>query len=242
MVAEHGFGARAQARSLPAGRRPRSREGRASALPDIRAGPAGEQERQEWLDALQDVKERVTTLENVQRSHAQSIAGNSSLINEVNLKLGNATEDIANYKTYLQGCLFSDTTSVQNSFNVLDKKVYEFTKLLTDVLQVKMAATDEKLQVIQTSLDELSSQFAGKEDKTESQPAPQCFDIQAQLMPTPAVGESTFAEPVYVGRPVNPQDVQRATLQAQGCQTSPFIAGQVVEQQPAVDPLQTNDC
>ena len=133
---EHGFGARAAARSLPAGRKARSRDGRD--LPDIRSGPAGVQERTEWLDALQDVKERISTVETTQRSHAQSIAGNSALINEVNLKLGNATEDIANYKTYIQGCLFSDTTSVQNSFNALDKKVYEFTKLLTDVLQVKI--------------------------------------------------------------------------------------------------------
>ena len=37
-------------------------------------GPTGPQERQEWMDALADVKERVTSVENNQRNLAQSLA------------------------------------------------------------------------------------------------------------------------------------------------------------------------
>ena len=213
---------------------------------ELRAGPAGEQERREWLDALQDVKERITTVENTQRSHANSIAGNAALIDRIKVKLENTDDDIVNYKTYIQGCLYSDTTSVENSFKVLDAKVYEFTKLLTDVLQVKMTATDDRLEAIQAKLDEMNSKLNAKEDRADlfpcgDQHGAQRFDIQAASLPTPKPGESAIAEEIYVGRPVKPQDLQMATAQSQQVQTSPFVPGQIVEQQPARDPLQEND-
>ena len=237
---ERGFGSR----SLPP-RRPRSRDGRGNTS-EIRSGPAGHEERREWLDALEDVKERVKTIETTQRSHAQSIAGNSSLIEKLHAKIGATDVDIVNYKEYISQTLFSGPTSVQKSFEMLDARVYEFSRLVSEVLQVRISATDAKLDSIQATLDELGIRLRSQEDRIDSQshekPAPQTFDIQAQALATPGVGGSNVAEEVYVGRPVTPQDLRQNQVATQECQTSPFIPGRVVEQQAiAKDPMQEND-
>ena len=73
--AEHGT--RTRGRSSRSGRSDRSRE-RDSGEPVlgtvIRSGPAGPQERMEWLDALQDCQTRIQTLEANNRSLAQKAA------------------------------------------------------------------------------------------------------------------------------------------------------------------------
>ena len=57
----------------------------------IRSGPAGPQERQEWMDALADCKERISTLETNNRNLAQRSA-------EHDHKFKIVGDDIAAYK------------------------------------------------------------------------------------------------------------------------------------------------
>ena len=70
-------------------RQNRSRErtigGRTQSQPtlELRTGPAGVQERQEWMEALADVKERVTTLERNDRTKAGKIFRLESAYTEV---------------------------------------------------------------------------------------------------------------------------------------------------------------
>ena len=92
----------------------REREGRGRSLsglerdPDIRTGPAGPQERGDWMDALRDANERNLTLENLARTHAQTIASNAQIVANVNEKLVSTVEDIAAYKLWVNKVLFDD--------------------------------------------------------------------------------------------------------------------------------------
>ena len=86
-------------------RRPRSRDRNDD--PGIRLGPAGVQERTDWLHALEDLEERVRTIESTQRNHAQSIAGNTSLIDQWQNKFCVLDENIVKYKAYISEQLFT---------------------------------------------------------------------------------------------------------------------------------------
>ena len=203
--------------SAPAFNRQRSRDGRdGRSGPDVRSGPAGPQERQEWLDALQDVKERVGTLESIQRNHAQSIAGNSGLIEKLNSKLSATDEDIVKYKEYISNQLFSAPTSVENSIRKINLKVDEFVNLMADTLEARLAATDVRLEEIQSSIDILAGNIHQTIDPNrENGPGE---NAQRFSMQTPAQPPE---EEVIVGRPVNPADYFH--------QSPSIIRGQVIE-------------
>ena len=92
----YGSGARSSSRRRD-GSRDRDRPG--SQLPqDIRANPAGPMERQEWMDALEDVKTRISAVELQQRNYA----GRSNSIQS-------DVAEIANKVTY-QEKLITDVT------------------------------------------------------------------------------------------------------------------------------------
>ena len=77
----------------------------------VRSGPAGQQERVEWIDALHDCKTRIKTLEQNNRTLAQKAAEHDN-----NFKI--VADDIAEYKVWMNGVIFSDETSIDSKFRV----------------------------------------------------------------------------------------------------------------------------
>ena len=81
--------------------RNRSRErGRSQNAPTTVSGPAGPMERQDWADALADVKERLTTVERSQRSMAQAMAVTNDLCNDSKTDITAMATVSAAYKEY----------------------------------------------------------------------------------------------------------------------------------------------
>ena len=74
-------------RRIPSTPRVRSRErGERSETPThqrVRAGPAGQEERRDWLDALRDVTERLGALETATRHNAQTASKHTLQIDEL---------------------------------------------------------------------------------------------------------------------------------------------------------------
>ena len=85
-------------------RRQRSRDRpdtqRGSSLPTggIRSGPAGVQERIEWMDALQECDRRITQLEQSNRNLAQSFAHTEQVTRDHTGRLQVIGQDIPAYK------------------------------------------------------------------------------------------------------------------------------------------------
>ena len=93
----HGLGGRhgsAELGNRSRGRVQRSRERNTEADARVRSGPAGPQERIEWMDALNDCKTRITALETNNRNIAQTVGSNTEKINTL-------AADIQAYKNYL---------------------------------------------------------------------------------------------------------------------------------------------
>ena len=79
-----------------ASRRRRSRGRSAESFAEhanIRSGPAGPQERVEWMEALTDVQTRIHTLERINRDHASGIAALSQVTAEHTSKIGIVDKD-----------------------------------------------------------------------------------------------------------------------------------------------------
>ena len=96
-------------RSSSSLRRNRSRDRPMSQpAPQVCSGPAGVQERQEWLDALSNVQERVSVLERNDRNLAGHITKLEAVATDHDAKFTVVGEDIAAYKHYLTGILFSN--------------------------------------------------------------------------------------------------------------------------------------
>ena len=81
-------------------RRPRSRDPRTSSQNEatLRSGPAGPMERQEWVDALANVQERITTVERSQRNLAQNVAAVEVVGRNNTDNIQSMATDIGKYK------------------------------------------------------------------------------------------------------------------------------------------------
>ena len=83
--------------------RSRDRAERASSTPQvIRSAPAGRMEGVEWMDALTSLTERVSTIERAQRAAAQKSVTTTEQLNYLNTSLVKATDDIVEYKAYVE--------------------------------------------------------------------------------------------------------------------------------------------
>ena len=141
-------------------RQNRSRErtaGRTQSQPtlELRTGPAGVQERQEWMEALADVKERVTTLERNDRAKAGNIFRIESAVTEIADKVLSMDKDIVAYKAYLTGIIFENSNSIRHVCDNLEAKIENVTNMTSELLAVRASFVDSKLDTLERAYVEL---------------------------------------------------------------------------------------
>ena len=135
----------------------------------IRSGPAGPQERLDWLKALIDVKERLKTRETSNRTLAQKAAEHDQ-----NFKV--TADEIAAYKTWMSGVIFHDNNSVENKHNILSTKVDSVMSSSAEIISSachKFDEVDPRLAKLEQAFESLSMHVAGAASSAAA--APQQF-------------------------------------------------------------------
>ena len=112
---------------------------------EVRSGPAGEQERVEWLDALRDVEQRVRTVEGQQRTCAQSIATLELALSHQARAYTDMDEDIRNYKDYVEKTLRHNPDSVAKSFVNLNNQLEGHINNMAELTAMQLS-NDHSLQ------------------------------------------------------------------------------------------------
>ena len=128
-------------------RRPRSRE-RARYVQEpaqpIRTGPAGQEERRSWLDALNDLAEKVNRIDLDTRNNAQAIA-------DVKTKLQDEHNYTRNLRNDLNNQLFENPDSSTKKIGGLDKRI----QAIPSAIEAKDAIVQAKMDAIESTLNSL---------------------------------------------------------------------------------------
>ena len=141
-------------------RRNRSRDrpgGRASTTggAGVRTGPAGPQERMEWMEALENCRQRISTIEASNRNLAQSCAHVEHVTRQHTDKLSVLEEDYPKYKAWVSEVLFKHPQSVDHQFTNIQAKVEDLMNVNAQLIGNKMQETDLTISNIEASLGAL---------------------------------------------------------------------------------------
>ena len=158
------------------GRRPRSRE-RSEQRPNseggnIRAAPAGVQERTDWLEALQDMRDRVAALERQTGKLAHGVAGCKEVQAEHAKNFEVIDKDLIDYKKYVENMLYHDPLSIKNTFDNMEKRYNTHVSITTELLQVRSDAIDDQFAALGIQVEEIKSAMQSKFFNMESGQTP----------------------------------------------------------------------
>ena len=162
--------------SVEPGVRPRDRDGdrgdrrlnrSRERQPQLLVGPAGPMERQDWLDALNDCKERISTLEKSDRNKASTLAEHAQYFKIV-------SDDITNYKEWLNGIIFNDPNSIKHKCELFESKIEsimnssaEFLASMTDVV----SKIESRVTEIEPKLESLNQWISDFNSRPQQRPA-----------------------------------------------------------------------
>ena len=144
--------------------RSRDRAERASSTPQVtRSVPAGRMEGVEWMDALTSLTERVSTIERAQRAAAQQSATTTEQLNYLNSSLVKATDDIVEYKAYVEKVFSHIKPYVSSS-------VEEVNKIIQGPINDQFNIYSEKLALLQGSFDSLMAHVSNQPQRFNMTP------------------------------------------------------------------------
>ena len=158
-------------------RRPRSRDrrdhddvmrGSNGGPTNIRSGPAGVQERMEWLDALADVKQRITSIETTNRSLAQSCAHSEEVTRNHTHRLQIIEDDIPKYKEYIQAVIFNHPSSIDKKLTSLDGRFEDMANTNAQIIGFKMAGIDDKIVNLEAMIGALFDKVSSSNAEAQS--------------------------------------------------------------------------
>ena len=138
--------------------RSRERPDRADSMPNVggaRRGPAGVQERIEWTDALQDLQQKVASLQSSNRNLAQSFAHveqvtrtHSNQLENLESRMHVVEDDYPKYKEYMQLVLFKHPCSVENKLKKAEAKLEDIANTNAELFSLQFNNVDNKIHAI----------------------------------------------------------------------------------------------
>ena len=81
------------------------------------------QERTDWLEAMEHMKVRQTTLERTTRTLAQRLAQQSQTSQQHTAKIDIIDEDLIAYKKYVENVFYHDENSVKNAVVAMGDRI-----------------------------------------------------------------------------------------------------------------------
>ena len=232
--AEHGLATSA--------RRPRSRDRMRYAGEEtqtVRTGPAGQEERRSWLDALNEMSEKINRIELDTRSNAQAIA-------DIKTKVQAEHNYTRSLRNDLNAQMFTNPDSITRKIGDLDARI----RAIPETLETRDALLKAKLDAIESTLNSLVAEVSNInsggprqvfQSLTTPAPVPNGAEQQAVPMsPIPAaevpIGYGALGAPAPAVGIVNPvtQSLAAAQSMASG-------AGATQEYRGQVDEMQTRD-
>ena len=124
---------------------------------NVRAGPAGVQERTAWLEALNDINSRVHALERQQGSNANSIAKVKEVVTAHENKLDLIDKDLVAYKEYIEQHLHKSPASIAKSFEKLEERFNTHVMVTTELLTARTQAIDDQFLALGQKMQELKA-------------------------------------------------------------------------------------
>jgi len=103
----------------------------------VRFDAVGPEETLDWIDALESVRDRLTSLESANRKNAQTMASSENNYNV-------ATEDIKNYKAYVERRMMNFETVTSGLITTIENKL--------GCLEPRIAELENRLNLIGTEL------------------------------------------------------------------------------------------
>lgn len=116
----------------------------------------------EWLEALDDMKTRVTTLERQTRDIAQGLARADQAQADNIQKFNVIDKDLTAYKSYVEGVFYHDSNSIKNTFNTMEERFKNHVSVTTEVLQSKSEAIDSQFAVLNSQVEEIKDLLKSK--------------------------------------------------------------------------------
>ena len=126
----------------------------------VRFNAVGEQETQDWLQALDAVNNRIDTLERKVTSHTASMSQAAMDLNAVSKRVDNCTTDITAYKRYIENRFKNNEEVCQREFLDLRSMANTTQQCLESLLPRRLNAIEEQIGLLGQQTAELLSILA----------------------------------------------------------------------------------
>jgi len=126
----------------------------------VRFNAVGEQETQDWLQALDAVNNRIDTLERKVTSHTASMSQAAMDLSAVSKRVDNCTTDITAYKRYIENRFKNNEEVCQREFLDLRSMANTTQQCLESLLPRRLNAIEEQIGLLGQQTAELLSILA----------------------------------------------------------------------------------
>ena len=120
--------------------------GRSTPAVSGRQRPQGPEERNDWLDALQDMDARVKTLESSNRNLAQAISQTAAVADDNFNKITNLHEYRVKDKQYVEKTFYREDSSIKNVMGRFDQRLNDVANSTAEVLAIRLSSVDIKVE------------------------------------------------------------------------------------------------